>query len=170
MSCLGSLYSETSTVENKLFHSPWRWWLSLSEKAHVTVIEFTSEIQIYEWSSFREKSAGIKHRLGVKVQSKRSKSRMALKFSKVLRSQFSHHLHFRWVQWSCDVVGYFEEIVYKHELEPEWHACVDRDGLVDVNSSSGICRQNFDFFSNQPHIHHTHLWARCEISPLPPCL
>ena len=85
MSRLGSLYSETSTVENELFHSPWRWWLSLSEKAHVTVIEFTSEIQIYEWSSFREKSAGIKHRLGVKVQSKRSKSCMALKFSKVLR-------------------------------------------------------------------------------------
>ena len=85
MSHLGSLYSESSTVENKLFHSPWRWWLSLSEQAHVTVIEFTSEIQIYEWSSFREKAAGIKHRLGVKVQSKRSKSRMALKFSQVLR-------------------------------------------------------------------------------------
>ena len=62
------------------------------------------------------------------------------------------------------MLGYFEEIVYEHELDPEWHACVDHDGLVDVNSSSGICRQNFDF-SNQPHTHHTHLWARCEIAP-----
>ena len=40
------------------------------------------------------------------------------------------------MQWSCDVLGYFEETVYEHELEPEWHTCVDCDGLVDVNRSS----------------------------------
>lgn len=163
---------ECSTVENQLFHSPWRWWLSLSEQLHATVIEFTSEIQIYEWSSFRKKSAGIKHRLGVKAQSKRSKSHMALKFSKVLRKSVFSPSPFQmgamvlwcaWLFWGNSIWAWIRTgMAHMCWL---WWSCWCKQIF-----SPGICRQNFDFFSNQPHTHHTRLWARYEIAPLLSCL